>query len=378
MANQATLATSEFDLSSYTMDGDAETRQFILRWPLTFKESASLDKSLYFTHYPEWMGKVREIAMQPIAEPFMAQMATGRWGMVTNHSKVQILGEPRPGDVIEVRCWVQRASGLPSSTIALHFDWRRIGRDNCQERIAHSELQTTWVAVLGHGTVKAMPLPSYFQAFIDSRTPPDAEHWQLPVLPEPLKDLHRGRLLYSPPAGPTRGPTLARSVFETCLQDSNLIGNIYFATYYVWQARLVDRYVQPLIPHIYRAAGSMGELRCIATQVDHLVDAMPFENIEVVMSLEALYDNGVTFGFDYFRVQPDSTKQKLAVGQQECVWLTKQEGTRVAGKLPPALIADLQQRTCVGLHAMSPPIAEAERGRRWLRAWWRAGRDSSR
>jgi acyl-CoA thioesterase FadM len=336
--------SSGYNRSSYTIDTDAQTRQFILRWPVIFKEAANLDKSVYFTHYLDWMGKVREIAMQPIADAFAMQMATGQWGMVTNSSKVQILGEPRMSDTIEVRYWVQRAPRQPESTMDLHFDWRRIDREGRMERVALGEMRTSWVALVGHGQVKAKELPDYFQNFIDARTPPDAENFRPEPLPERLKDLEQGALLYRRPEGPLRGPFLARRVFQTCLQDSNLVGNIYFANYYVWQARLVDHYVQPILPQIYRALGAMGELRCIHTRVEHLVDAMPFEDIEVVMSLEALHEHGVTFGFDYFRVQPDGTKQKLAFGEQECLWFTKQAGESVSSALPIALKDNLQQQ----------------------------------
>jgi acyl-CoA thioesterase FadM len=291
------------------------------------------------------MGKVREIAMQPIAERFVAQLATGRWGLITNHSEILILGEPRPGDVIEARFSVNRARNLPESAVDLHFDFRRIDRNGLQERVAFGEMRTTWVALLGHGQVKAEPLPDYFRDFVDARTPLGAEIFRPDPMPEALRDPHRGPHRFRRPPGPVRGPNIALRVFDTCLQDSNMVGNIYFSNYYMWQARIVDHYVQPLVPDIYRAMGAMGELRCIRTRVDHLADAMPFEEIEVVMSLEELYDGGVTLGFDYFRIQPDQTRQKLAFGEQECVWLAKKKGETVVSQLPAALMEDLRRRT---------------------------------
>lgn len=333
-----------YDPSAYTIDGDEQTRQLIIRWPVIFKECANLDKSILFTHYFEWMGKIREMAMQPIVEPLGAQLATGQWGMVTNGSAVRVLGEAQLGDTIEVRYWVQRAPHQPDATIDLRFDWRRIDRQGRQERIALGEMRTTWVALIGHGQVRAEPMPDYFQAFIDARTPPDAARFRPEPLPEPLAGATPGALLFERPAGPTPGPLLARRTFETSLQDSNLVGNIYFANYYTWQARLIDQYLYGLIPQTFRAMGALGALRCVATRVDHLVDAMPFDTIEVSLSLDALHECGVTFGFDYFRVQPDGSRQKLAVGRQECLWITRQTGVSHPGALPAALRDDLLQQ----------------------------------
>jgi enediyne polyketide synthase len=342
----AALEIAGFDLATYSMSADEATGELVLRWPLGFKEGTNLDRSVSFTHYFDWMGRVREIAMQPVLRPFVAQMATGRWGMVTNSSWLRVLGEPRLGDTIEVRYSTQRAPRQPESTLDLRFDWRRLDWDGHQERVALGQMRVAWVALVGHGQVRAEPFPDYFRSFIDARTPPGEGDLLTRACKEPLASLQLdlGIQRYRRAEGPRRGPTIASHVFETCLQDANVVGNIYFANYYVWQARLVDQYLHRLIPNVYGAAGGLGELRCLRAQVEHFMESMPFDAIEVIMSLEALHDNGITFGFEYFRVQPDGSRQKVALGEQESIWLVRRDGAPAAGFLPDPLMADLRER----------------------------------
>jgi acyl-CoA thioesterase FadM len=336
----ALLTLAGFDPDSYTLAADESTGAFVVRWPVTLRDGANLDRSVHFTLYADWMGKVRELAMQPIAAAFGGQLNTGRWGMVTNSSQLTILAEPRLDDVIEARYWVQRAPQQPRSTVDLHFEWRRIRRDGSVERAALGEMRTTWVALVGHGQVRPEEFPEYFQKFIDARTPLEPTvNTGSSALPEPLGALDRGAPLFRRPEGPRRGPELARRVMETSLRESNGVGNIYFSNYYHWQSHLVDRFLYGLAPEAFRAGGSPGELRCVQVRVDHLADAMPFDDIEVVLSLESLHERGMTFGFEYFRVDSDGSRRKLALGEQECIWLesTGGRGPHHAAPVPSAI-----------------------------------------
>ena len=96
---------------------------------------------MYFSHYFIWMGKVRELACQPVYESLAAEFATGRWGMVTNNAETRILGEVHADDVIDVRLWLEGLSGREGSTQELHYDWRRVLPDGGLERVAWSKMK---------------------------------------------------------------------------------------------------------------------------------------------------------------------------------------------------------------------------------------------
>lgn len=338
----AELAVAGFDVGSFSISGDPERRHFIVRRPLSFRDSATLDKSIPFTALFSSMGEVRELAMQPIADRIGADLSTGRYGMVTNHSAVRVLGKTRPSDVLEVHYWASAAKESPESMIDLYFDWRRVGRDGVVERIALGEMRTTWVELVSHGVVRPVPCPDYLADYVAARTPPTAEMMQPEALPEPLSHVRMGSVLWEKPAGPTHGPVLGESTLDTGLADANLVGNIYFAHYYGWQSRLIDGYVHGRMPDYYRGVGGSGTFACRSARVNHLRDAMPFDQIQVKMTLDALHENGAVLAFDYYHLLGPNHRQKLAHGRHELVWLAP-DGH--AARMPKAALDDLIART---------------------------------
>jgi acyl-CoA thioesterase FadM len=290
-----------------------------LRFPVTFREVANLSRTLYFSHYSAWLGKLRELAIQPVYEQLSREFATGRWGMVTNRSETRILGELRADDVVEGTTWIERLSGPHGSTQDLHFDWSKVLPGGSRERVAWSTMRATWVEILDHGIVEARPLPAYFQSFVEPLTVPLAP--ASAPLPAELGELGLGPLVHETPKGPVNPALLHERVFATTLEDANLVGNLYFANYYVWQGRVRDEYFQRVAPGLYRGTGERGELRCAYSKVEHLREAMPFERIAVAMSLDALHEHGVRLAFVYSRVLPDGERQKLAFGEHVAAWL---------------------------------------------------------
>ncbi|WP_085315806.1 type I polyketide synthase [Derxia lacustris] len=338
-----------FDGSVYSaapVDGPQGQVGFELRFPLSFRETAYPSRSLYFTHYAVWMGKLREAACQPVYDQLVDQFSTGRWGMVTNRSETRVLGSASAHDIVAGRFWIDRVHGSDGSTLELCFEWSAERPDGRREPIALSRMGATWVEILDHGIVQARPFPDYYQRFIDRAAPAGAgAGWNTGQRADP------GRLLRAVPAGPAARVPLAEEVFDTTLEDANLVGNIYFANYYLWQGRCIDRYFQRLAPDLYRGTAEQGELRCAWTQVDHLREAMPFDRIVVRLSLGAVHEHGVRLLLDYFRADADGQRHKLAWGEHDAVWMRRD----AAGDWQPAPLPEV----FLGALLAQAPVASA-------------------
>jgi acyl-CoA thioesterase FadM len=314
-----------YDLGAYALavseDGPvADLPVVTVRFPLTFRESANLSRTLFFSHVFVWMGKLRELAVQPVYAPLARQFATGRWGMVTNYAETRFFGEARAEDVIEGRFWLGPASGRLGSTQEFHYEWRRVAPGGEPEPFAWSRMGVTWVEILGHGVVEARPLPEYYAALMDRVTPPDTPEVRAALEPSPAPDeLELGPELWSAPPGPAGGPVLHEESFETSLEESNLVGNIYFANYYAWQGVARDRFFQAIAPELYQGTGEAGELRCLHHRTDHLREAMPFHRIGARMSLTAVHERGVRLRFDLSRIAGEG-REKLGAGVHAAGW----------------------------------------------------------
>ena len=154
-------------------------------------------------------------------------------------------------------------------------------------------------------------------------------------LPEKLPEVDFGSEVYCAPPGPSAGPLLREQTFQTALEDADLVGNIHFSDYFVWQGRVRDSYFYELAPNYYRGNGEQGELLCRRSRVEHLREAMPFDRIYVTMSLRAVYECGVSLYFEYFHLNDNGEKQKLAYGEHDAVWTKRVAGDNfVSAPLP--------------------------------------------
>ena len=263
------------------------------------------------------MGKLRELACQPVLDFLVTEFETGKWGMVTNNAETIILGHATSADVVSGSAWMEKLYGRENSTMDICYEWSKRLADGSLQLIAISKMTTTWVAILEHGIVEVRPLPEHFQQGIVDMMPQAGtapSTWQMP------ERVKLGRELCRIAPGPGNKALLREQFFDTALEESNLVGNVYYANYYVWQGRIINQFFYQIAPAFYRGVGEQGEFRCTLTKVDHLREAMPFDRIAVKMSLGAIYECGVQLLFDYYKVNEDGSYMKLATGEHQAAW----------------------------------------------------------
>ena len=189
-------------------------------------------------------------------------------------------------------------------------------------KLADCSLATTWVKVEGHGIVKQSPLPDYFMRFIDEYKGDLQEHNDSQTAdPESFVtagDL--GETLYSSTCKPRPEILLSTKNYQTSLSDGNSVGNLYYSNYYDWQAKTLEQYINKCDPLFFKMQGKAGEFICLEARVNHLQEAMPFEEIEVNMYLEEIYSNGLKLYFEYYSLNDDTQKRKLAYGSNTIIW----------------------------------------------------------
>jgi len=135
------------------------------------------------------------------------------------------------------------------------------------------------------------------------------------------------------------GVLLAEELFDTSFEDGNVVGNIYFGTYGVWQGRVRDRFFYELSPEDF-CGRSDAELICTNFRMTQLREAMPFDRVRVEMRLVALYERAADLSFQYFRVAPDGSETKLAVGEHTAVWATPIASKKAIARDWPSKIID--------------------------------------
>jgi acyl-CoA thioesterase FadM len=289
---------------------------YIHRFRTTFKEANSIDRTLHYPIFATWMGKLRELPLQLIAPQLIADMTSGLWGMVTNSSYIKIVGTANSLDLIEGHFWVNRCYGKYNSTIDLCFKWHKVRDDNTLEVIAYSFLPSTWVKVTGHGIVEVAPFPQYFQKWVNDIVAQDNARDYLKDITSYPERCDLGKLLLKNNIPLQSRENIYKSDFNTSLDESNLVGNIYYAHYYAWQAKTFDQFIYNNIADFYRFDKKQRRFICLNTKIEHLREAMPFDKIEVRLYVDEIYEAGLQLSYEFFCISRKEP-EKLAWGQQK-------------------------------------------------------------
>lgn len=293
----------------------------VYRFPLAFKDGANPDGTLYFVRLFEWMGRLREMALQPVMARLSGEFAAGNQAWVTNRSWAEFEHPVRGGELMEASVRFLGRAGPGDSIVVLGFDWHRIAGNGAPERVATSRIEMTWARVVSHGVVTPAPYPPYlddfFQGFAGAA---DGGYTERDGLGHRQALKRIGASLWRAGNEPGSGAHLSEQSFPTSTNDANLVGNLYYTKYYELQGALRDRYLFGIFPEAYRAATATGGMRCVFTEVKHLRDAMPFDILTARMRVTAVHEKGIELGFEFFRAAPSGRLEKLATAVHVAAW----------------------------------------------------------
>jgi enediyne core biosynthesis thioesterase len=129
------------------------------------------------------------------------------------------------------------------------------------------------------------------------------------------------------------------------LQETNVVGNVYFANYFLWQGKCREEFLRRHAPQVleeFKAGFGMitKECSCVFHQ-----EAFAFQEIVIQMGLERLTRTGMSMIFDYYRQETAGSLTRLAQGRQEAIWVSPEH--RVA-LLPAYLYEAIAQYAMAG------------------------------
>jgi enediyne polyketide synthase len=293
---------------------------FFYRFPLTAQDSTGPHGTLGFANLYKWAGKVRELS--GINTPgayaeLMKMLASQDLTSATNAFETTVLGSPKPYDLIEARYWADEVNRSDVSTI---YEWWRIPFPPSSDRpelIAWSRMKISAVKVLQHGHVVGTQWPDFFFRFLNAMAPKNDAPTIEPVTPYDL-----GAVVHSHDATAHREAILEERI-QTGLEDANLVGNVYFANYGAWQARVRDRVLHGIAPELMRDPRPPAFLHCCGTGTFHVREAVPFDNILVQAFVTNVYERGLSLEFEYSRISEDGGLEKLATGYHDGAWVSR-------------------------------------------------------
>ena len=307
------------------------------RRPIYFRDCQNVGNGIYFSNYFAWMGKVRESAMMPILKDISNDFDSGKFGMVTNNTRLQILGDASVGDILETRFGL--LNKINDSTIEIFYVWQKRLDDGSYEELAYAEMGISWVEILSHGVVKASPFPEYYNDFIDKMSNGANLPYVYDIPEHAFSSLAKGEQYYSAAPSPRRGRLIAQETITTTLEDGNSVGNIYFSNYGRWQGLVRDTFFYKIDKQYFENMGKKGEFIVLNCDINHLREVMPFSQVLITMNVVDVWENAIGLTFEYFNVD-NGDKIKLASGAQTLVWAKKDSNDMFKSSALPKVFID--------------------------------------
>jgi acyl-CoA thioesterase FadM len=313
------LKSQSYDLHEWAIN--SKKGWFTSSWPISYKESSNSTMKVHSSNYFHWMGRVRDNSTWLLREELSKDLMSGKCGIVTNNAKLYVCDELYCNDIIESRLSTSlNLSSNGKSTFELCFDWFKLSSQSQQylpeKKIAESTMQMTWVNILPEGKVQPGLLPNYLQEYVESLAiEEDLKNSKTSY----FKKICLGNIIYETES--VFNCLLLKSYkFSTSLEDADVIGNINFAVYASLQGRLRDAFFHKMYPENYDRSTRTSEFRCLEAHINYLREAHAFENIEVQMKLEKIFEYGLSLQFEFYRVYNKSERKKIAVSYQKIGW----------------------------------------------------------
>ncbi len=126
------------------------------------------------------------------------------------------------------------------------------------------------------------------------------------------------------------------------LQETNLVGNVYYTRHLEWQGRCREMFLREFAPEtldLLRNGWTLVTVRC---SCEYFAELFAFDEISVRMRLASLSQNRVTMHFDYVRLR-DGREELAARGEQQVASMRRDGERVVAASFPPAMREALER-----------------------------------
>ena len=119
-------------------------------------------------------------------------------------------------------------------------------------------------------------------------------------------------------------------------EDTNVVGNVYFARYISWQGRCRELFLREHAPTL--AEELARDLRLVTTRVacDFFAELRPFDTVVVRMRLRSASQTRIAMTFEYLKRTPEGD-EVVARGEQETACLRSLHGGVEPAPVPTAL-----------------------------------------
>ncbi len=124
-------------------------------------------------------------------------------------------------------------------------------------------------------------------------------------------------------------------------EETNLVGNVYYANYVRWQGRCREMFLRDHAPEIIQELSGGLALATVRVSCDYFAELYAFDKVAIRMRLDSLTQNRITMLFEYWRVT-DKGEELVAKGEQQAACMRRDGDKLVPTPIPEELREALQ------------------------------------
>lgn len=121
-------------------------------------------------------------------------------------------------------------------------------------------------------------------------------------------------------------------------EDTNVVGNVYFAKHVAWQGRCREHFLKALAPDILRELAGDFRMVTLSVSCDYFEEIHALDEIEIRMSLAHLRAHRIGLNFEYL-LADGGRERVVARGFQE-IGCMRQGASGLVPASPPAVLAN--------------------------------------
>lgn len=119
-------------------------------------------------------------------------------------------------------------------------------------------------------------------------------------------------------------------------EETNLVGNVYYANYILWQGRTREMFLYEHAPDVIEQISAGLALVTVNVSCQYLSELFAFDRVIIAMQLKEIVQNRITMGFEYWR-STESSKTLVAIGEQQAACMRREDGKNVPTAIPHSL-----------------------------------------
>jgi len=136
----------------------------------------------------------------------------------------------------------------------------------------------------------------------------------------------------------TQSGAYYKYVYITTFEETNLVGNIYFANYVLWQGKCREMFLNEYCPEVIKEIGNGLSLITLDLSVQYVSQLFAFDEVIIKMYLEAQSTSRLLMVFEYFKKDEAGNEILVCKGTQSTGAMREVKGKMVAVPFPDSMM----------------------------------------